>query len=182
MLAKNELKEKLSLLYEKEQDLSIKLRAEPDMRLKREIEVEKSAVNTKITHLRNQIETECDRVALKEIDKLLEQNNLYLCVEVNRTKIVPHKEVEIKYNCGHTARMLLRELIRSYSHHEGKNKPERNHYLLQRWERVLKHNEIFNVNFSCEECKKEKQSLKAKFGRLDVRPIGHARVTVRRLQ
>ena len=182
MLAKNELEQKLAELHHKKDDVSIRMRAEPDLRVKRKIEIEKGAVQKQIIEVRQKVEDAKNKEAMRELDHLLEENILFLYVECNKARIKASKYVKIPFSCGHKKQVLLRELLRAFQTHGAKLVPEHDIALYERWKRVLEHNESYNVLFKCKQCRKEKDSLKSKFGRRNDKPIGHANIIVRTLR
>jgi hypothetical protein len=158
------------------------MRAQTDLRDRKRFEIKKGTIAVEKTRLKEKLDVEIDRLSLSEIDQMLKDQILMIHVEVNGAKIQAHEYIEIKHNCGHKKKMLLREVIRQFTIINAKHVPERDYYLLQRWLRVINQGESFTAHFNCQECRDERNSLKAKFGRRDDKPIGHAHVTVRMLQ
>jgi hypothetical protein len=182
MSDKTELQQKLAQLNLEEQDISIRMRAQTDFREKKRIEMEKGALAVEKTRLKEKLDAEIDRLSLSEIDQMLKDQILMIHVEVNGAKIQAHEYIEIKYNCAHKEKILLREVIRHNAVMGSTRTPERNYFLLQRWLRILNDGDSYTVHFNCQECRDERNSLKAKFGRRNDKPVGHATVTVRMLQ
>ena len=177
------LESKLVELWQQKENLSIKMRCEPDLRLKRKIELEKATIHKQISELQQKVDVEKDNEAIEQINKMLKDNILLIHVECNKYRIQPKETVEITFKpCSHKKKLKLAELLRAYTTFEARNVPESNNRLLQRWEREIKHGQTFFVTFNCNQCKKEKHKLKITWGRRNDKPVGKAIVIVRMLQ
>jgi len=176
------LENNLKELWKEEEDITIKLRCEKDLRQKRRLELEKGKLYVQIQNLQGEKEKIEDIQATPKTDSLIRENSSIIVIEVNKRIIPTTEKVKIPFSCGHMQEFILREILRKYNYVGNTHEPERNRFLLQRWKMVIEQNDSFTREFHCEQCKKHIQKLKAKDTHRNNLVIGNAIVKIRRLQ
>jgi len=174
-----ELEKELSNLYEKDQNLTISMRVATDLRVKRQIEEQRNTVRKQIQKLEMELETEKEKQAEQQLKTLLEENRLFIFVGGNgkRLEISEKLEIELVFEpCKHRQTIKVMELLRNPQYPSNTN-------LLNTWGRLMSENVTVSTMKNCEQCLKERQSLKAKLGLWQPeKPLGRANLVLRRLQ
>jgi len=120
-----------------------------------------------------------EKLALPKIQQLFMENLASIRAESAYGAIPISKDLNIKikyFPCGHEKTFKIYELLNI----------ERNNFyyqvLLTKWEIFFREGGVIGGRFNCEECKKQKETLRTKFSRYDDKPIGNTTLKLRLLR
>jgi hypothetical protein len=169
----------LADLYQQKQDIETSMMTTRDFKLKRKLEEEKGKIWLQICELETKIQHVKEKEAEKTLETLVKENRVFIFVSANgkRLEISEKLEVELVFEpCKHRETIKVMELLRNPQYPSNTN-------LLDHWQRLLSEDSTITTMRLCEQCQKDRESLKAKLGFWQPeRPIGRANLVLRRLQ
>ena len=121
--------------------------------------------------LQDKLDAERNATAWNNLLNTLKQRSRYIVLEVNGVEIeIPENLiVEFSYSgCKHKQKMHLAEFLRYRKTVNG------NIQLLNEWQPIISQTTEIGGRWWCEECRKEKDSLRAKFFRYNDKEAGQA--------
>jgi hypothetical protein len=178
-MSMNELEKQLSTLYQEEGDLKSRIMAETHFPTKRQLMEQKAKLYERIQQIERKLDEIKEENAKEELNKLLIEHRYLIFLSVNGRKLeVPENlQVELTFEpCHHKSKIFIGELLRNPQFPSNTN-------LLDHWQRLLTEDTTITTMRLCEQCRKDRESLKAKLGFWQPeRPIGRANIVLRRLQ
>jgi hypothetical protein len=177
-MSMNELEKQLSTLYKEEGDLKSRIMAETHFPTKRNLMEQKAKIYERIQQLEMKIEAEKEKQAEQQLKKLLDEYRLFIFVSSNgkRVEIFEDLQIELTFEpCHHKSKIFIGELLRNPQFPSNTN-------LLDHWQRLLSEDTTITTMRLCEQCRKEREGIKAKLGWQPEKPTGRANIILRRLQ
>lgn len=152
------------------------------LRRKRQLMKEENVILGKIRILQMEHEANREESAKKDLHALLTDPLLFVSINRKKQTITKDLTVELIFNpCKHKKRIKIQELLRGYTHTEGKRVPLSEQNLYMQWKLLFEMDSSASGSRNCEQCQKEKTSIKAKWGRWNNKPIGVCHFSVGKL-
>lgn len=158
--------------------------AERIIRKKRKLIEKQSKILGKIRILQMEREVNREKTAKSDLTALLLENLPLLFASINGAKQQITKDFKIRLiykPCGHIEVIHLQELLRGSTITQNKRVLATEQNLFMQWNLLFEMNSTAQGSKNCEQCKKERKSIKAKFGRWNTKPIGVCHFSVGRL-
>jgi hypothetical protein len=142
---------------------------------KRELDKQAEEVDTKLGHIKSEIDAITEEEALPKVAHLYKENRGIIKVMINnsRIQVAENLDVVVPFSgCTHTLKMSAYELLRFQS------TMSRNTALLEAWQMALREGSTITKSILCPQCLKEKKKQLEKGFNTPSKRTGSADVTI----
>jgi hypothetical protein len=182
MELKPKLQTEIADLSKQASDLHGRILAELHLPTRRRLQEKRAKIIQRVASLKNQAYEQQETVKHAELRALVQEKLPLIVFEVagRKLQIDPDSlEVEIPMSCGkHTKTVNVLEILNDGS------KPDSTkwHRLFTLWTVMFGDGRVYSGKLNCAQCQKAKKQLRAKWGKWNNEPIGHAYWKLRPLQ
>jgi hypothetical protein len=159
-MKKTEIEDEYQNLQNDVNELTSKINQTFAIREKEHLQTVRGTLIAKVTKVQEKLDREKDANAWNDLVILLKQRAPYIVLEVNRAQIeIPENLiVEISYRgCKHKQKLHIAEFLRYKKAING------NIQLFNAWQPILNETTEIGGRWWCEQCRNEKDSIRAKF-------------------
>lgn len=152
-------------------ELTTKINQSYAIREKQRLQTIRGTLIPKLNELKIKVETEKEANAWNNLVTMLKERGPYIVLEVNgaEIKIPENLIVEFAYKgCKHKQKLHVAEFLRYKKAFNG------NLQLFNAWNSILTETTQIEGRWWCEQCREEKESIKAKFFRYNDKEAGQA--------
>jgi len=173
---KSNIENEYTKLKNEVNELTTKINQTYSIHEKQVLQTKRGNLTPKINALEAKLDAERDANAWNGLTALLKERRPYIVVEVNRAQIEIPEDliVEISYNgCKHKQKMHLADLLRHKRAISG------NLQLFNEWHSLLTETGEISGRWWCDECRKEKDSIRNKFFTYNDKEAGQAQWSIK---
>jgi hypothetical protein len=175
-MKKTEIEDEYQNLQNDVNELTSKINQTFAIREKEHLQTVRGTLIAKVTKVQEKLDRERDANAWNDLVILLKQRAPYIVLEVNGAQIEISENliVEISYRgCKHKQKLHIAEFLRYKKAING------NIQLFNAWQPILTETTEIVGRWWCEQCREEKESIRAKFFRYNDKDAGHARWSIK---